>query len=222
MKDIVIVDDYPLVLAALKNIISCAFPDTRIRCISTKCELMALLSEGADTEASEQMLMAFVDLNLPDADGIDVIRRIRARFGAPVIAISGSYEPDKIRKCAQNGAAGYIEKSSNVGIYPAVASLVLSGGTFFPSEFVKKEASETSAGNPAVALTARQKEVLNLLIDGKPNKLIAAALGLSEGTVKNHVGALLERFKVKSRSQLILVAMKSNSYMNEVKDGHLW
>ncbi|RZI44845.1 response regulator transcription factor [Herbaspirillum sp. HC18] len=211
MKEFVIVDDHPLVLAALKTILSSAFSETHIRCISSTGELKAFLSESRATEEARQTLMAFVDLNLPDADGIDVIRRIRAHFDIPVIAMSGSHEPEKIRRCAQSGAAGFIEKSSNVGIYPAVASLVLSGGTFFPSELARTDACNATTGNPPVALTARQKEVLELLVDGKPNKIIAATLGLSEGTVKNHVGALLERFKVKSRSQLILATIRCNS-----------
>jgi DNA-binding NarL/FixJ family response regulator len=211
MKEIIIVDDHPLVLTALKNILSQAFAETTIRCISSGCEFQELLDRAPSEEKeNKEILIAFVDLNLPDIDGITVIQTLSSRFNIPVIAMSGYADPEKVLLCVQSGAAGFIQKSSNIGIYPAVANLVLSGGKFFPVEYLRKNRGEAVAGNQNLSLTARQREVLDLVVDGKPNKIIAATLGLSEGTVKNHVGVLLERFSVKSRSQLILATIKSN------------
>ena len=215
MNEILIVDDHPVVLASLKSILSGAFPDTRIVCLPSLGAMETFL-DAADYEMEKgRILMAFVDLNLPDADGIDVIQSVLARLSIPVIAVSGYADPEQIRECAKYGAAGFIEKSSNVGIYPAVANLVLSGGTFFPSDFSVREEPQKYIATPPLALTPRQKEVLDLLVDGKPNKIIASMLGLSEGTVKNHVGALFERFKVKSRTELISMIMKSPDLLNE-------
>jgi DNA-binding NarL/FixJ family response regulator len=215
MNEILVVDDHPVVLASLKTVLAGSFPDTHIRCLPSLGALETFLDAADEMREKHRVLMAFVDLNLPDADGIDVIRWILARLSVPVVAVSGYAEPAQIRKCAEYGAVGFIEKSSNLGIYPAVANLVLSGGTFFPSEFAVREEPQKYAAEPAFALTPRQKEVLDLLVDGKPNKIIASILGLSEGTVKNHVGALFERFKVKSRTQLISTIMKSNFLLNE-------
>ncbi len=215
MKEIIIVDDHPLVLTALKNILSQAFPDIHIRCISCDCEVKALLSAEPSDEDGRETLIAFVDLNLPDTNGISIIHELSSRFNIPVIAMSGYADSEKIRMSAKNGAAGFIEKSSNIGIYPAVANLVLSGGKFFPSEYTQTVHVETFSEGQYLSLTVRQKEVLDLVIHGKPNKIIAATLGLSEGTIKNHVGTLLERFNVKSRAQLILARVKSDSHFNQ-------
>lgn len=215
MKEVIVVDNHPVVLAALSSILSPSFSDTYIRCIASGYALKEFLNEAGSTAEKKQVLIAFVDLNLPDADGVEAIQSLHTHFNIPVIAMSGYTDLEKIRRCAQSGAAGFIEKSSNIGIYPAVANLVLSGGTFFPSEFAKKGELPLSEGNQQARLTARQKEVLDLLTHGMPNKIIAATLGLSEGTVKNHVGALLDTFKVKSRSQLILATMKPSSSFNE-------
>lgn len=215
MNEILVVDNHPVVLASLKSILSGAFPDTHILCIPSLGALETFLDTSEDARKKRQILMAFVDLNLPDADGIDVIHWILARLRVPIIAVSGYAEPEQIRKCAEYGASGFIAKSSNVGIYPAVANLVLSGGTVFPSDFAVREEPQRYVPMPQLALTPRQKEVLDLLVDGKPNKIIASTLGLSEGTVKNHVGALFERFNVKSRTQLVSTIMKSNTFQGE-------
>src|SRR3954468_19071162 len=119
MKEIIIVDDHPVVITALKNILSQAFAETHIRCISSGSEFKELLDRASSEEKeNKEILIAFVDLNLPDINGITVIQTLCSRFNIPVIAMSGHADPEKVLLCAQSGAAGFIEKSSNIGIYP--------------------------------------------------------------------------------------------------------
>jgi DNA-binding NarL/FixJ family response regulator len=207
-KKIIIVDDHPVVLAAIASILASALPDIATQGVGSAAELRTLLDAERSAQSPTNFLMAFVDLNLPDANGVDLIHEIRTQYGLPVIALSGDADPERIRLCVESGAVGFIEKTSKMGIFPAAVNLILSGGKFFPPEYINRENS-ASVGDPVTSsLTARQKEVLDLLINGKPNKIIAATLGLSEGTVKNHVGVLLDIFKVNSRSQLILATTK--------------
>jgi DNA-binding NarL/FixJ family response regulator len=206
-KKIIIVDDHPVVLAAIASILSSSLPDFATQGVGSAAELRALLDAEKSAELQTNFLMAFVDLNLPDANGVDLISEIRTEYGLPVIALSGDADPERIRSCVESGAVGFIEKTSKMGIFPAAVNLILSGGKFFPPEYINRETP--AAVEPLTSsLTARQREVLDLLINGKPNKIIAATLGLSEGTVKNHVGVLLDIFKVNSRSQLILATTK--------------
>jgi DNA-binding NarL/FixJ family response regulator len=210
MKKIILVDDHPVVLAAITSVLSSAFSDITIQCVLSAVELRELMAAEKTALQKTDFLMAFVDLYLPDANGLDLMQELDAQHGVPVIALSGDANPERIRACIDIGAAGFIEKTSKMGIYPAAVNLILSGGKFFPPEYMRSDLLNSNAENPAASLTTRQKEVLDLLIDGQPNKIIAATLGLSEGTVKNHVGVLLEIFKVNSRSQLILATTKMN------------
>jgi DNA-binding NarL/FixJ family response regulator len=208
MKKILIVDDHPVVLSAITSVLSSALPDIAIQCVSSAVELKTLLDTENAQCCETTYLMAFVDLNLPDANGVDLIKKLCANYGVPVVAMSGDANPDRIHACVNSGAAGFIDKTSKMGIFPAAVSLILSGGKFFPPEYLNGNAVNAANDSPASTLTARQRDVLDLLLAGKPNKIIAASLGLTEGTVKNHVCVLLDTFKVNSRSQLILVTTK--------------
>jgi DNA-binding NarL/FixJ family response regulator len=101
--------------------------------------------------------------------------------------------------------------------------LVLSGGVYLPLEVLRqhqgtpaqalKRAAEASTSGEAllpraVGLTARQAEVLALMVQGKPNKLICRDLGLAEGTVKIHVTAILKALNVSNRTQAVIAVGK--------------
>ncbi|MGH8714393.1 MAG: response regulator transcription factor, partial [Casimicrobiaceae bacterium] len=104
------------------------------------------------------------------------------------------------------GAMGFIPKTANTRVLIDALRLVLSGGVYVPPELPGAAAVRPRAAVRAedLGLTVRQSDVLRLLVQGKPNKLICRDLRLSEGTVKVHVSAILRALNVHNRTQVVI------------------
>jgi len=132
-----------------------------------------------------------------------------------VVVLSASNKDHDVRRALELGALGYIPKTTPLDVMLGALKLVLSGGTYIPPEILKRASSPTGAGEDAalrspstLGLTERQIEVLALLREGRTNKAIARALGVSEPTVKNHITAILKTLKVKSRTEAVIASGK--------------
>ncbi|PTR34768.1 LuxR family two component transcriptional regulator [Luteibacter sp. OK325] len=138
-----------------------------------------------------------------------------------VIVLSGTEDSAAIRHVLDLGVQGYIVKSSSAELTLSAVRLVVGGGIYVPPEAMKAAASSTSApffsttnGNDglttkerlATVLTDRQIDVLKLLAKGRPNKLIARELGISEGTVKIHLAAIFRALHVRNRLEALVAA----------------
>ena len=100
-------------------------------------------------------------------------------------------------------------KSSNLRVIAGALQLVLAGGIYVPQEAIAAgTAPPPSRSDPSLGLTPRQDEVLALLLAGKSNKAIGRELDLAEGTVKNHVAAVLKALGVTTRTQAVIAAAK--------------
>jgi|GEM_PF-1166642 len=205
MRRVLVIDDHPLVSTALAFVIENTFQGMSVQCLTCVKEVAAALA-GIRGDA-ERPALAFVDLTLPGARGMELIENLHVEHKVPVIALSDDNSPDLVKECLQVGACGFVEKTAQMPVFTAAMTAVMSGGQFFPLDLIR---NDNGIEQKLMSLTARQIDVLNLLIAGKPNKVIAATLGLAEGTVKNYVGILLQAFKVTSRAQLILAASRMN------------
>lgn len=154
-----------------------------------------------------QVRIAFVDIQLPDGNGIDLIKALKDLYQIPVIAISGELNHSTINECIKNGATGFVQKTSKLKIYSCAIQAVLLGGQFFPQDLIycQNYPHSKSVEN----LSHRQKQILNLVFAGKSNKAIANQLSLADGTVRNHISVLLNIFEVESRTQLVSLLMKT-------------
>ena len=102
---------------------------------------------------------------------------------------------------------GFIPKTANTRVLLDALRLVLSGGVYVPAESTQANSAlrPRSVTRPEqLGLTLRQADVLKLLVQGKPNKLICRDLRLSEGTVKVHVSAILRALNVRNRTQVVI------------------
>ena len=136
----------------------------------------------------------------------------------PVVVVSGSDDPASVLAALDLGAMGYIPKTSPREVLLGAVRLVASGGIYVPVEALKtREAAQLAlpasasgvagAGTAAdLGLTSRQREVLELLLKGLPNKLIARKLDISENTTKIHVSAVLRALGVATRTQALIAA----------------
>ena len=152
--------------------------------------------------------LVLLDLNLPGRDGLSLLGDFaRHAPDLPVVMLSGTEDPVLMRAALDGGAAGFIPKSSLSHVIIPALKLVLAGGVYVPPEMLPVRALE--APRPAAPdLTPRRRQVLDLIAAGRSNKEIAAALQLSEPTVKSHIVAVFRALQVHTRTQAIAAATR--------------
>ena len=143
-------------------------------------------------------------------DGVAGVRRLRALFPTvPLVVVSAEQDPATVRAAFAAGAAAYLPKSEPPDVLKQALRLVLAGGTYTPALALAGLGDVTAAPHPDLhALTPRQRDVLRGLSRGLPNKLIARELGLSEGTVKIHIAAVLRVLQARNRTEAVVLARR--------------
>jgi len=148
--------------------------------------------------------LLLLDLQMPgmsELEGFFTLRR--ACPALPVVIVSGVNDPQIIRTLLDGGARGFIPKFASSEQLLDALRRVLSGEVYVPDAvFLPQPQSLLNSGESA-RLTARQLQILPLLAEGMPNKRIAAALGLTEGTVKQHLKDLFRRLNASNRTQAV-------------------
>lgn len=158
--------------------------------------------------------IALLDLNMPEMDGVEGIRRFVARYPKlSLIILTGSEEQRSIHDVLAAGASGFIPKSSTPAVMLSAIQLVRAGGTYVPPQVLSTPAASAHArGATSVReraqsqLTERQMQVLHLLAAGKPNKAICRELNIEEGTVKAHIATIFRLLEVVNRTEAASVA----------------
>ena len=216
---ILIADDHRLVIEAVKAKLSELQKDIEFVVAMSVDELYALAADDID--------LALIDLNIPGADGHAHIDELRRRHPAvPLIVLSGYEDPALMRTILERGVLGFIPKAYSPEVMLSAVRLVLAGGAYVPPMLLSglnasmvtgpgngeaAPAARTAGGAPTLehlrkVLTDRQVEVLQLLSQGKPNKLIGRSLGISEGTVKIHLAAIFRALNVRNRTEAVVAA----------------
>ena len=153
--------------------------------------------------------LVLLDLKLPGRQGMDALSALRdAVCGVPIVVLSGEDDPSTIRAAIDGGAVGFIPKSSSPQLLVQALRLVLANGVYLPPNAL--DGAETTGASRAGAarMTPRQLQVLRCVIEGKENKVIARELGISDGTVKQHVSAVLHSLGVDNRTKAVYTAAK--------------
>jgi DNA-binding NarL/FixJ family response regulator len=198
---ILVVDDHPLMAEAL---------GTAMRTLdrATQVETAGNLRSAVDRATETGFDLCLLDLGLPDCSGLEALERMRQRLPAlPVVVVSGSDEPSQVLKALDLGAMGYIPKTSPRDVLLNAVRLVAAGGIYLPAAALKQRELPAPARRGAdLKLSSRQREVLELLLKGLPNKLIARQLDISENTTKIHVSAVLRALGVSTRTQALIAA----------------
>ena len=210
---ILVVDDHPLMADAIKLALLQLAGATRADSADNLERAFTL------AEAAPEPDLVLLDLGLPDCEGIEALSRFRERFPQlPVVVVSGASDSASILGALDHGAMGYILKTSSKDVLLNAVRLVVSGGIYVPVEALKANASGAPTAAPArpqgatrpdqIGLSARQAEVLALLLKGLSNKLIARKLDISENTAKIHVSAVLRALGVATRTQALIAASR--------------
>jgi len=139
--------------------------------------------------------LLLLDLRMPDMEGFDGVHKIREAYPSlPVVIVTSSESRSDIKAAMDAGVQGYIMKSLEHAAMMDAFATVIAGHTFFPD-------INLPLSGPLEPLTRRQLEILSLINDGMGNREISTHLGITEGTVSQHVHAILTVLKVKSRSE---------------------
>ncbi|HWI97369.1 MAG TPA: response regulator transcription factor [Burkholderiales bacterium] len=163
--------------------------------------------------------LVLLDLKMPGVAGLDALAALRDAIPeAPLVVLSGEDNPGVVRAAIEHGAMGFIPKSSTPEILIQALRLVLARGVYLPPavldgaraaaapEAVSQEAASPGAAMPG--LTPRQMDVLRCVIQGKPNKLIARELEVSEHTVKAHLSSVMRVLDARNRTEAVYAAAK--------------
>ena len=197
---IALVDDHRVIARSLQAYLE-SFPDLRVIGIAASGEeLLAHLDEWRPEVVVQDLLMP------GGIDGIETTRRIVER--APqirVIALTASMDEARMMGVLRAGAAGYLRKDAEPETLLAAVRTVAAGKTYIDPSIGRQMLMGAA---PADDLTPRETEVLRHLALGRSNKDIARTLGISDETVKTHVGHLLSKLQVENRAQAIVQALK--------------
>lgn len=200
-----IVEDHPLFCDALAITLQMLGGFTSLR---TATSIEACVEELRRGPAPDVVLL---DLNLPDADGLDGLMRVRRAAGeAAVLIVSSLTDPAIVSAALELGAAGYVPKHSQRHVFQTALQHVAEGRVYLPEGFMPAAAPARRAERQAIdrlaELTPQQARILGYLCDGLLNKQIAYELSIAEATVKAHVTVIMRKLDVQSRTQAVLVA----------------
>ena len=213
---VIMIDDHALFRVGLQGLLE-----------QRGIEVIAATAEGSEgIQLAEEIKpdIILLDLRMPDMSGLEVLQKIKEKgIKIPVVMLTTSNEEQDLVEALRNGAQGYllkdmepdelvsalrdIEKGKNVVAQELtdVLARMVQGD---PIEIKKKE-------TPFSALTPRELEILCLLADGQSNKVIARNLGISDGTVKLHVKAILRKLEVHSRVEAAVIAVEQGLRQNK-------
>jgi two-component system NarL family response regulator len=196
--NVLVVDDHALLRTGVANIIN----------QESDLHVIAEASNGLEAvEAFERHHpdVTLLDLRMPVMEGVEAVRQIRERDPHAKVIVLTTYDTDDdISRALKAGAKAYVLKDISADALIACIHDVLAGKTYL----APPAAAKLAEGVTRIQLTPRELTTLRLMADGKSNKEIANELGISERTVKTHLGHLFEKLAVTSRTEAVKIATR--------------
>jgi DNA-binding NarL/FixJ family response regulator len=206
---ILVADDHELVRQGMRSILQ-REPDWQV------C--------GEATTGREALAMALalkpdivvLDIGLPEMNGVEVIRQIRREMTTAILVVTMHDADDLVRDAIAAGANGYILKAEAGRTIADAVRAILASGEFISERVrgaVDSEAGEgradTRRSTKPTGLTAREREVLQLLAEGRANKEVAARLGITTKTVETHRARIMAKLQLHSMNELVRYAIRN-------------
>jgi FixJ family two-component response regulator len=196
---VVVVDDDPAIREALQSL---------LRSVGLRVQLFGSVPEFLGSRRPEGPSCLVLDVRLPGRSGLDLQDElIRTETRLPVIFITGHGDIQMSVRAMKAGAVEFLTKPFRDQELLDAVQLALE------RDRARREAAKALAGLQSAyqALTAREREVMALVVTGRPNKMIAAEIGISEITVKAHRGRVMRKMGARSLADLVRIADSLNS-----------
>lgn len=199
---VLIVDDHPLVGQAFELSIRAAYPHLDVGRVTTAADAEAYARAHA-----ARIKVVMLDLMLPDVTGFAALLRLQQILpDAKIAIVSARTDAHSVSMARAFGVSGYLGKGAAVDTLVNSVGALMRGETVFPAQTQAPEPDVAEFHRRLASLSAAQLRVLTALSDGRLNKQIAGDMKLTEGTVKQHVSAILKKLAVTNRSQAIVAA----------------
>ena len=192
-------------------------------------EVLAAVGDGYEgikiaQESSPDIVL--LDKRMPVIDGISVLKQLKALdLGMPIVMLTTSSNEQDLLDTLKAGANGYLLKDMDpdelvTALHDIVAGKTVVAPPLTPVlvQFVTGDLKSSQGKGLFDELTPRENEILELIAEGQGNKLIARNLGISEGTVKLHVKAVLRKLKVHSRVEAAVMYIEYNHRLKQPAD----
>ncbi|AMH18407.1 two-component system response regulator NarL [Hafnia paralvei] len=195
---IILIDDHPMLRSGVKQLISLE-PQLKVIGEASSGQQGIELAEKLDPD------LILLDLNMPGMNGLETLDQLRTRtLSGRVVVFSVSNHEDDVISALKRGADGYLLKDMEPedllrSLHQAAAGQVVLSEALTPVLAANLRESRPSSERDVQQLTPRECDILKLIAQGLPNKMIARKLMITESTVKVHVKHLLKKMKLKSR-----------------------
>jgi NarL family two-component system response regulator LiaR len=200
---VLVVDDHAVVREGLRTYLA----------LQDGLEVVGEAGDGEEAIREAERLrpdVVLMDLVMPRLDGTGAMRELRRRLPATRVIVLTSYaDDDRLLPAIQAGAAGYLLKNAQPAEVARAVRSAHAGEALLDPSVAARLVEHLSRRPLPDRLTPREHQVLELICRGLPNKLIARELGVSEKTVKTHVGHVLAKLGVSDRTQAALFAVRA-------------
>jgi two-component system nitrate/nitrite response regulator NarP len=202
MTRILLADDHPMIASAL---------DMLLR--GTDYEIVGRARNGDDTlEQLEQHRpdILLLDVNMPGKSGIDLLRKMRRekRKALSVILLTAGMDDSQLMAAAELEPDGIVLKTSDPALLLECMDNVREGRRWVDPEVAERIGAVRARAKSGPSLTARERELVELVSKGLRNRDIAGELGVTEGTVKVYLHGIFDKFGVENRTELAMRAPK--------------
>lgn len=203
-----IVEDEAFVRESLTDFLS-AQPEFEVHSNNESVETFLLSEEAVDSH------ILLLDINLPGMSGIEGIDSIREKYPNIEIVMLTSFEDERhVFEALRGGAVAYLSKSSSLLTIKEAILTVANGGSFMSPSIARHVVNffrvRKRVKKPELALTTRQKEILDCLMDGQSYKMIADSCDITLETVRDHIKKIYKKLQINSRGELVSLLLNKN------------
>jgi two-component system nitrate/nitrite response regulator NarL len=203
-----LIDDHTLFRLGLKNLLERSGIDV-VAAASTGQEGLAIV-ETANPD------VILLDMRMPDMDGLEVLKQLRqSGVTVPIAMLTTSTDEADLVESLRNGAQGYLLKDMDPDELVSALRNIVNGETIVAPQLagtlaraLQGKSEQPEKATPLSELTPREMEIIEHLAIGQSNKVIARELGITDGTVKLHVKAILRKLGVSSRVEAAVIAVE--------------
>lgn len=203
--NILIVDEETLFRSGMHHLLASLEPKPIVMEADGLGEARRALSTGV-------VDLVLIDVRVGGGARLETLACLRDAFPTvPMVVLSAERDPTVIHRCIEHGAMGFITKHASHGELLAAVRLIVAGGVYLPREATTPAPGERHPADSAVLaqLSARQREVMRYLLQGKPTKTISNEMDISQNTVKSHLSAIYRALGASNRTEAVCVATRA-------------